>query len=357
MIKVVGRDRTCDYIILDPERRVSRIHLQIEKVGDDYYLEDFSSNGTSVDGKPLVRGMRTKVTIRNNVVLGGGYVLNLQKVFSPNQSQHAHNINSQKIDGINQKNLAVDLNRTTIGDLLDIETSGYTTIGRSTRNNIVLANHSRISSEHCKIRQIGDDLIEVVDLNSTNGTYIDGKRLNPHNPGVFTNNAMISLAGEFNLDLSKIFPGIRLIAKKIPPKNFQQPNKNENSNRSKQASTEELSTFMELEKIYDEFDLRNKSIGQEGSSFAIAGQVAGIVAGTAISVVAPGLLPLGLLFTGGGAVLGRYIGSKKTNEIRTDLSYEKAFLEVYCCPRCGESFQKKPWVTIRDCNKCKVVFR
>jgi pSer/pThr/pTyr-binding forkhead associated (FHA) protein len=357
MIKVVGRDRTCDYIILDPERRVSRIHLQIEKVGDDYYLEDFSSNGTSIDGKPLVKGMRTKVTIRNNVVLGSGYVLNLQKVFTPNQSQHAHNMNSQKTDGVNQKNLAVDLNRTTIGDLLDIETSGYTTIGRSSKNKIVLANHSRISSEHCKIRQIGDELIEVVDLNSTNGTYIDGKILTPQKPGVFTNNATISLAGEFTLDLSKIFPGIRLVAKKMPPKNFQQLNNKGNSKLSEKASSEELSAFMGLEKIYDEFDLRNKSIGQEGASFAMAGQVAGIVAGAAISVMAPPMIPLGLLFTGGGAVLGKYIGSKKTNEIRTDLSYEKAFLEVYCCPRCGESFQKKPWVTIRDCNKCKVVFR
>jgi ribosomal protein L37AE/L43A len=55
--------------------------------------------------------------------------------------------------------------------------------------------------------------------------------------------------------------------------------------------------------------------------------------------------------------LGRYLGAQKSKEIKTDLNYENMFLVTYACPRCSESFQKRPWVTIRDCNKCKIKFR
>ena len=47
----------------------------------------------------------------------------------------------------------------------------------------------------------------------------------------------------------------------------------------------------------------------------------------------------------------------KYNKINLDHFYEDEFLQAYACPRCHESFQKKPWVTIRDCFKCKLKFR
>jgi hypothetical protein len=204
------------------------------------------------------------------------------------------------------------------------------------------------------MRQIGNDMIEVVDLGSTNGTFVDGKRLVAGSPGIFTNNAKVNLAGEITLNLVKVFPGMQLVKRKDPiqEKGQQAPL----AQRPRMATPEELEDFMQLERVFDEYDLRLKSASNEGSSVAMTGQVAGIVAGLAISAI-PIIGPFSLLFSGGGAVLGRYLAGKKTNEIRTDLSFDKAFLEAYSCPRCNESFQKKPWITIRECNKCKVVFR
>jgi ATP adenylyltransferase/5',5'''-P-1,P-4-tetraphosphate phosphorylase II len=46
-----------------------------------------------------------------------------------------------------------------------------------------------------------------------------------------------------------------------------------------------------------------------------------------------------------------------SNEIRKDATFEDQFLQMYACPRCNESFQKKPWITIRDCFKCKTKYR
>jgi pSer/pThr/pTyr-binding forkhead associated (FHA) protein len=351
MIKTIGRDKTCDHIIFDPERRVSRVHLQVEKVGDYYYLEDLSSNGTFVDGIRLTKGGRVKVTDSSQIILGGGYRLLLSTVFNKNSRNSISDNRSTAIDK-KQKSVAVDLHKTTIGELLELESADYISIGRSKNNKIVLSNYPRVSSTHCKMRQIGNDMIEVVDLGSTNGTFVDGKRLVAGSPGIFTNNAKVSLAGEITLNLVKVFPGMQLVKRKNPiqEKGQQAPL----AQRPRMATPEELEDFMQLEHVFDEYDLRLKSASSEGSSVAMTGQVAGIVAGLALS---PVIGPFSLLFSGGGAVLGRYLAGKKTNEIRTDLSYDKAFLEAYSCPRCNESFQKKPWITIRECNKCKVVFR
>ncbi|NBV09649.1 MAG: FHA domain-containing protein [Flavobacteriia bacterium] len=354
MIKTIGRDKTCDHIIFDPERRVSRVHLQVEKVGECYYLEDLSSNGTFVDGIKLNKGVRVKITGSNEVILGGGYLLNLKSVFNNNSSSSLSDNRATIIDK-KQKSVSVDLHKTTIGDLLELESSDYISIGRSKNNKIVLSNHPRVSSTHCKMRQIGNDMIEVVDLGSTNGTFVDGKRLIAGSPGIFTNNAKVNLAGEITLNLVKVFPGMQLVKRKDPiqEKGQQAPL----AQRPRMATPEELEDFMQLERVFDEYDLRLKSASNEGSSVAMTGQVAGIVAGLALSAAIPIIGPFSVLFSGGGAVLGRYLAGKKTNEIRTDLSFDKAFLEAYSCPRCNESFQKKPWITIRECNKCKVVFR
>ena len=117
MIKTIGRDKTCDHIIFDPERRVSRVHLQVEKVGDYYYLEDLSSNGTFVDGIRLTKGGRVKVTDSNQIILGGGYRLLLSTVFNKNSRNSISDNRSTAIDK-KQKSVAGDLHKTTIGALL-----------------------------------------------------------------------------------------------------------------------------------------------------------------------------------------------------------------------------------------------
>ena len=92
-----------------------------------------------------------------------------------------------------------------------------------------------------------------------------------------------------------------------------------------------------------------KKANEISSSYGMGGQAIGMAAGS--------FIPGGMLIAAGIGMLGRYIGQQKSNELRGDLTYENMFLEVYSCPRCKESFQKKPWVTIRDCFKCKLIFR
>ena len=162
MIKTIGRDKTCDHIIFDLERRVSRVHLQVEKVGDYYFLEDLSSNGTFVDGIKINKGVRVKVTNSNQIILGGGYRLTLSTVFIKNSSSSISDSRSTAVVNM-QKSVSVDLHKTTIGDLLELESTDFISVGRSKSNKIVLSNYPRVSSNHCKMRQIGQEMIEIVD--------------------------------------------------------------------------------------------------------------------------------------------------------------------------------------------------
>ncbi len=52
-------------------------------------------------------------------------------------------------------------------------------IGRLPDCDMVLSN-TRISKKHCRIELQADETIVVTDLNSTNGTYLNNRRLPPH---------------------------------------------------------------------------------------------------------------------------------------------------------------------------------
>ena len=54
-----------------------------------------------------------------------------------------------------------------------------TTIGRSSENDIALSEKT-ISASHCRIKVVNDEFV-IEDLNSTNGTFIDGQKISKQN--------------------------------------------------------------------------------------------------------------------------------------------------------------------------------
>lgn len=71
----------------------------------------------------------------------------------------------------------------------------YVTLGRApSRCEVVLdASYGMVSGVHCRI-QFYDRYATVTDMNSTNGTYVNGSRLNPGQPVTVQNGATIYLA-------------------------------------------------------------------------------------------------------------------------------------------------------------------
>ena len=68
------------------------------------------------------------------------------------------------------------------------------TLGRNpSKCDILLSQYDVVSGTHCQIGCFAD-YITIVDLNSTNGTYVNGVRLTPHQPVSARNGATIYLA-------------------------------------------------------------------------------------------------------------------------------------------------------------------
>jgi len=355
---VIGRSQDCDYVIIDPEKRVSRKHLELIQELNHYYIKDLGSvNGTFVNKKQIAANVQIAVNLTDNVSLSNSYPINLSEILGLDSKDSEKTMIFSTKSG--QISIAQENDRTVIfeggkktvfqkdkvnlDELSEIDKSPYKTIGRVVGNHIVI-NKSTVSRQHCQIRLISPMIIEIEDLGSSNGTFADGKKLTSNKKYRFSSGVKVGLGTETTLDLKKIFKEIVIVPKTNVPKQ-------EASAGSKGITVHEKNAFFELEEVWNEFYERQNSINNIGGKFSIAGSIAGGLG----SLVFGG--PVGMAVSIGGGIIGRYLGQKKSNELKGDASYENMFLQVYCCPRCKESFQKKPWVTINDCFKCKLKFR
>jgi hypothetical protein len=62
------------------------------------------------------------------------------------------------------------------GRFFEVKLESATSIGRAKGNDVVLEDRA-VSSQHCRVRRAESGLYEVVDLRSTNGTYVNERRV------------------------------------------------------------------------------------------------------------------------------------------------------------------------------------
>jgi pSer/pThr/pTyr-binding forkhead associated (FHA) protein len=348
MEKIVGRDTHCDYIIMDPQKRVSRNHLSIKKEDTGYVLRDLnSSNGTFINGTKIPANTAIRIKGNEKVTLSVDFVLDIMDIFKNADPKDLDKtqilVQPNQIVQFQQgnKKITFDAEKTSIGELLAIDSTLFVKVGRNIDNDVVLSNAS-ISRYHCKLRQLSPITFEIIDLDSTNGTFVDDKKLIQNESTIFTSNAKIRLGSSFSLDLKQCLPNIQLVNIKSPGSS--------KPGQTNIPTKEEMNCFNELELVWKEYNGRSLSVQNMGNSYLMGGMAIGSIASLALG-------PIGAVIGIGSSLLGRYIGQQKSNEIRKDATYEDQFLQIYACPRCNESFQKKPWVTIRDCFKCKTKYR
>jgi pSer/pThr/pTyr-binding forkhead associated (FHA) protein len=348
MEKIVGRDTHCDYIIMDPQKRVSRNHLSIKKENEGYVLRDLnSSNGTFINGTKIPANTAIRIKGNEKVTLSVDFALDIMDIFKNADPKDLDKtqilVQPNQIVQFQQgnKKITFDAEKTSIGELLAIDSTLFVKVGRNIDNDVVLSNAS-ISRYHCKLRQLSPITFEIIDLDSTNGTFVDDKKLIQNESTIFTSNAKIRLGSSFSLDLKQCLPNIQLVNIKSPGSS--------KPGQTNIPTEEEMNCFNELELVWKEYNGRSLSVQNMGNSYLMGGMAIGSIASLALG-------PIGAVIGIGSSLLGRYIGQQKSNEIRKDATYEDQFLQIYACPRCNESFQKKPWVTIRDCFKCKTKYR
>ena len=359
--KIIGRDPKCDYVIFDPKNRVSRVHAEVSAVNGNILIKDLNSlNGVFINGNKIKPGIPTQISTKDNITLSVDYHIDLSNILAINddstklykqdeKAQHSLVFKNEKgVYNDGQKTIIFDRDKTQIGDMLQMDNSPFVTIGRNSGNKIVI-NNSNISRYHCKMRLVTSVMIEVEDIGSTNGTYADEEKLLPNKRYQFSSAVKIRFGASFQLNLKNIFPSIQIIQK---PNHSQQQQLAPNPNA--EITAKQSAAFKDLEEVWKEYIGRQNQANNAAVGYGIGGAVIGIAA-AAFTGMTGGIG--GILLTSGSGILGRYLGQQESSKIRNDLTYEDVFLQTYACPRCMESFQKKPWITIRECIKCKLKFK
>jgi len=352
---LIGRDPSCDYVIFDPQNRVSRNHVELTLKENKIFVRDLNStNGVYINNNKISPNTNISLTPKDKLTLSVDYLVDLThfiqgddntKVLIHNQSNEKKIVmeDGKGIYNDGQKTILFDTNKTQIGDMVQMDNSPFTRIGRNSDNQIVI-NNSNISRYHCKIRMLTPVIIEIEDTGSTNGTFADDERITPGKRFQYSTSVAIRLGKSFQLDLRKIFKNIQILQR-------QSVIKTPSPVLGKEITVSEKEKFMELEELWKEYIGRQNHSNNISMSYSIGGSILALAFGGIT-----GGAGLALISVGGG-IIGKYLGNQASSKIRNDLTYEDAFLQTYACPRCSESFQKRPWITIRECYKCKIKFR
>lgn len=153
---VLGRDPTCDVVV--PTGEVSRKHAFIAGGADGYTITDTSTNGLLVNGIPVTSSSRL---VRGDVLTIGAEDFRFYADAAPPVRPLLATLEVTSTGLIH-------------GKIFEVR-SPLTHIGRGPYNDVVLADES-VSDLHAKLqrREVG---WVVVDLGSTNGTYVGGRRI------------------------------------------------------------------------------------------------------------------------------------------------------------------------------------
>lgn len=147
----LGRDPSNDIVVDD--RVVSRHHAQIRRTPEGWEIVDLGgANGLTLDGARVPRRL-----------LADGDVLWIAQTVSLTYKTSAE---TPEMPGAPQR--------------LDLRGRMALTIGRHAQNDIVLE-HPAVSRSHARITQ-GDGATLIEDLDSNNGTFVNGERLVPAQP-------------------------------------------------------------------------------------------------------------------------------------------------------------------------------
>lgn len=211
------------------------------------------------------------------------------------------------------------------------------TLGRSNNNDKVFTNGD-ISSTHARITMIGDDEYEIEDLNSTNGTYVNGYRIAK---------ATISGRDQLRLSANVVVDVPSLFGKKSPPP--PQPGKKDF-----------IREFAELEAIYlkykkDRHDLmkkHNKKLSLIRGAITLSPMLV-LMLNPEIRMQFMGIMVV-------GSTLASFLTSGMMAQDKLD-ELDVNFRIRYVCPNkeCQHQLNGQPWAILHNtgnCPKCGAIY-
>lgn len=158
---VFGRDPSCDIVVGSTE--VSRRHASLTPTPEGYLLRDTSTNGVLVNGEPA----------SSTALLGRGDVLTI------GDEQFRFHADSAPVPRAPMATLEVISSGLLKGTMIELR-SPLAHVGRGAHNDVVISDES-VSESHAKLQRREDGWY-VVDMGSTNGTYVGGRRIEGESP-------------------------------------------------------------------------------------------------------------------------------------------------------------------------------
>jgi pSer/pThr/pTyr-binding forkhead associated (FHA) protein len=158
---IFGRDPTCDVVVGSTE--VSRKHASLSPSPEGYLLRDTSTNGVMVNGEAAV----------SPALLGRGDVLTI------GDEEFRFYADSAPPPRAPLATLEVISSGMLKGTIMNVG-SPLAHVGRGAHNDIIVSDES-VSDSHAKLQRREDGWY-VVDMGSTNGTYVGGRRIEGESP-------------------------------------------------------------------------------------------------------------------------------------------------------------------------------
>lgn len=174
---LIGRSEDCDIVLADND--ISRNHLKITRISKGLKINNLSEFGTFLNAKSVQKEICTEQDILNI----GKWKISFAETFEKEKETTLqtepestkileYNIDNKKLTKESFQIRITKPNRETYYKKLN---RNKISIGNTTSNDIVI-DDSYVSKHHCKIVKEHDQ-IWLIDLGSTNGTYIDGEKI------------------------------------------------------------------------------------------------------------------------------------------------------------------------------------
>ena len=154
--------------IVTADPRASRVHATIERLGgtERWGLTDpGSTNGTFVNGQRV-----GQVELRDGDLIQIGDFALIVELSA--QIQRSEEQQAGTMIGVAMSTVAPGV----APALFDLRARPIATVGHDPGNDLTL-DHPQISRFHARLETVPDGTLRVTDLNSTNGTFIDGQQL------------------------------------------------------------------------------------------------------------------------------------------------------------------------------------
>lgn len=213
-------------------------------------------------------------------------------------------------------------------------------LGRSKENDKVFS-QGDVSGVHATIKQIGEDEYEVEDLNSANGTYVNGYRIKK---------AVISARDELRLSASVIVSVPSLFGKTSKP---------ENEDNVKSNPKDFVKEFEELRPLYAKYRQdRKEIIKKNNQKLAVLRGAITFSPMLALMITGGNIQIMGLMIL--GSTLAGILTSGVNIQDKLD-ELDENFRIRYVCPnrKCQLQLNGQPWVIIHStgfCPKCGAIY-